>query len=100
MSPPTTTRRCRPQADRDAARVRIRRERVVPLAALAGQPLDLEGRTCYPTLPVLTRWGVEGRRGVFLDLTRFDRVTDLVTSREAVARFVAECDAVFWADYL
>ncbi|MBN9518773.1 hypothetical protein J0H58_09675 [bacterium] len=71
----------------------------MPVADLDRMPFDLTGFTCYPTAAAMLRWGIEGRRGVFLDVLFCRRRVAWVTSAEALARFAADTEAAFWAAY-
>lgn len=89
--------RSRPAADRAAAAARLAAEETLPVADLAGLAVDLGGERQHPTARVLVRWGEHGRKcgavRVYLDTDYcHDRVT-YVTSRAALARFVAAVDA-------
>jgi len=85
--------RSRPAAVRAAARARLAAEPLLPVAELAGLALDLGGDRQHPTARVLVRWIEHGRKcgaaRVYLDGYECDLRVTWVTSREAVARFVA-----------
>jgi hypothetical protein len=81
---------------RAAAEVRLSAEPCVPVAELAGLPLDLGGSRQHPTAVVLLRWG-EGRkcgdRRVYLDVMWCPHRLTWVSSRAALTRFAAEVAA-------
>ncbi|HYH65562.1 MAG TPA: hypothetical protein VD866_12770 [Urbifossiella sp.] len=85
--------RRRTAADQTAAYDRLRAEQTLPVADLAGLPLDLGGDHLHPTAQVLLRWGMSGRScgagRAYLDVIYCHNRLTWVTSRPALARFVA-----------
>lgn len=77
-------RKPKPRPERRAAAARLALERVFPLNELTG----LTGET----VPVLRRYGMEGRLGVYLDLV-YHPEKGWCSSEEAVRRFVLALDA-------
>jgi hypothetical protein len=83
----------RPAAEITRAIERLNAEELIPLADLAGLPVVLAGVESRPPVRTLLRWGQTGRNGVYLDvLWQRSRLT-WVTSRAALARFVAAVEA-------
>lgn len=80
----------RPRAEITRAIERLNGEELIPLADLAGLPVELAGEVSHPPVRTLLRWGQLGRRGVYLDVLWSRSRLTWVTSRAALERFAAE----------